>query len=181
MANLSGVFDDADVEESSAIEVKSGVAAKRKSNVVAGLNINFDEDSDSDSDSACNNKSAKKKGATPAKKKGATPAKKKKTGHIDGMTVEQHRRKLGDQVKSKLKVLGGRDAWGIAASCHVVLSCSTQLFRALVLPCAAKVTPGHIGEDTEVVLAEVVGTAQVGLPLISMVSRLHQCPQVGPF
>ena len=75
--------------------------------------------------------------------------------------MEQHRRSMGDQVKSKIHVLGGKQDWGIAARCHAVLPCSTAVFRALVVPSADKVTPVGFDSKTELVLAEVNSTQQI--------------------
>ena len=98
----------------------------------------------------------------PAKKSKKSPARKKsKAGKIEGQTVEQHRRSMGDQVKSKIHVLGGKQDWGIAARCHAVLPCSTAVFRALVVPSADKVTPVGFDSKTELVLAEVNSTQQI--------------------
>ena len=87
--------------------------------------------------------------------------KKQQKGKIDGLTVEQHRRAMGDQVKSKLRVLGGTGNYGIAASCHVSMSCSLAVFRSLVVPNATKVTPAQFDSSTPVVLAQVDSTQQV--------------------
>ena len=98
----------------------------------------------------------------PAKKsKKSSAPKKSKAGKIDGQTVEQHRRSMGDRVKSKIHVLGGKHDWGIAARCHTVLPCSVAVFRALVVPSASKVTPAGFDSKTEVVLAEVNSTQQI--------------------
>ena len=70
-------------------------------------------------------------GAAPAKKKGK-PAK------IGGMTVEQHRRALGDAVKSKISV----EKWAVEAKTHCAITdVDAAVFEALVVPNAAKVTP----------------------------------------
>ena len=95
------------------------------------------------------------------KKKPEPKAKKRRGGKIDGLTVEQHRRAMGDQVKSKLRVLGGSGNYGIAASCHVSMSCSIEVFRSLVVPNATKVTPAQFDSSTPVVLAQVDSTQQV--------------------
>ena len=64
-------------------------------------------------------------------------------------------------VRRKIHVLGGKQDWGIAARCHTVLPCSAAVFRALVVPSAAKVTPARFDSKTEVVLAEVDSTQQI--------------------
>ena len=95
------------------------------------------------------------------KKKAEPKSKKRRGGKIDGLTVEQHRRVMGDQVKSKLRVLGGSGNYGIAASCHVSMSCSIEVFRSLVVPNASKVTPAQFDSSTPVVLVQVDSTQQV--------------------
>ena len=95
------------------------------------------------------------------KKKPAPKPKKQRGVKIDGLTVEQHRRAMGDQVKSKLRVLGGSGNYGIAASCHVSMSCSLAVFRSLVVPNATKVSPAQFDSSTPVVLAQVDSTQQV--------------------
>ena len=90
--------------------------------------------------------------------------KKQQKVKIGGLTVEQHRRAMGDQVKSKLRVLGGTGNYGIAASCHVSMSCSLAVFRSLVVPNATKVTPAQFDSSTPVVLAQVDSTQQVMFP-----------------
>ena len=78
--------------------------------------------------------------------------KKRKTGvKIDGLTVTQHKRMLGDQVKDKLMIAGGRGNWHIKAQCQVISNMSTQAFKAVVIPHAASVTPDIFDKNTEVV------------------------------
>ena len=105
----------------------------------------------------------KKVEKAPEKKKSDPKPKKRRGVKIEGLTVEQHRRALGDQVKSKLRVLGGSGNYGIAASCHVNMSCSLAVFRSLVVPNASKVTPAQFDSNTPVVLAQVDSTQQVAV------------------
>ena len=77
--------------------------------------------------------------------------KKKKTGDkIDGLTLTQHKRMLGDQVKSKLEVAGGKHNWHIMAKCHVTTSISREAFKAVIMPHVDRVIPANIDKDTEV-------------------------------
>ena len=79
------------------------------------------------------------------------PVKKRKTGvKIDGLTVTQHKRMLGDKVKDKLVIAGGRGNWHIKAQCQVISNMSTQAFKAVVLPHADSVTPDIFDKNTEV-------------------------------
>ena len=84
---------------------------------------------------------------------------------------------MGDQVKSKLRVLGGQGNYGIAASCHVSMSCSLALFRALVVPNAAKVTPADFDGSSPVVLAQIDSTEQIGK--IFGVSKIRNGTRLG--
>merc|ERR1712192_35191 len=111
------------------------------------------------------------------KKKPEPKAKTRRGGKIDGLTVEQHRRAMGDQVKSKLRVLGGTGNYGIAASCHVSMSCSIEVFRSLVVPNATKVTPAQFDSSTPVVLAQVDSTQQIGQ--IFGVSKIQDGTRMG--
>ena len=111
------------------------------------------------------------------KKKPQQKPKKQRGGKIDGLTVEQHRRAMGDQVKSKLRVLGGTGNYGIAASCHVSMSCSLAVFRSLVVPNATKVTPAQFDSSTPVVLAQVDSTQQVVFASISPPQRPKPPPE----
>ena len=56
------------------------------------------------------------------------------------MTLEQHRRSLGDTVNSKISV----EKWTIEARTHATTSMPIEAFRALVVPHAAKVLHLHI-------------------------------------
>ena len=81
-----------------------------------------------------------------------SPAPKKRkesVGKMDGLTLNQHKRMLGDLVKAKLEVAGGRE-YHIKARCHVTTQMSLQVFKALVVPAAACLTPSVVNHDTEV-------------------------------
>ena len=159
-ADLSSVFDEDKDDEKN----DQQASKKRKSNVIHGLELQL-EDSDFEEDTSVGKKKKvtqkeppKRKGAGGKVTKGKAAA---KGGRVDGLTVEQHRRALGDKVKAQIRVLGGSNNYGIAARCHAVLPCSLAVFRALVLPNATKVTPAEFGPETEVVLAQVAATHQV--------------------
>ena len=76
--------------------------------------------------------------------------KKKAGGKIDGLTPFQHKRMLGDQVKSKLEIAGGKYDWHIKARCHLTTSLSREAFKAVVVPHVGSVTPAKFDNDTEV-------------------------------
>ena len=161
-SNLSSVFDDEDEKDEIEVEAKAKESKIRASNLVHGLEVNF-QDSDLDQEEE-DEEPRKKKAKVGNNNKKSEPKTKKKSqgGKIDGATVEQHRRYMGDQVKSKLRVLGGKGNYGIAASCHVSMSCSVALFRALVVPNAAQVTPADFDSSSPVVLAQIDSTEQIG-------------------
>ena len=153
-ADLSSVFDEGKDEEKS--DQQAG--KKRKPNVIQGLEVQL-EDSEFEEEAAVGKKKkVALKGAGGKATKGKAAA---KGARVDGLTVEQHRRALGDKVKAQISVLGGRDNYGIAARCHALLPCSMAVFRALVLPNATKVVPAEFGPETEVVLAQLTSTQQV--------------------
>eukprot|EP00092_Neocalanus_flemingeri_P040444 GFUD01044045.1.p1 GENE.GFUD01044045.1~~GFUD01044045.1.p1 ORF type:complete len:226 (+),score=93.06 GFUD01044045.1:52-678(+) len=88
-------------------------------------------------------------------KKGKPAAKKKAEGKIDGLSLTQHRRMLGDQVRDQIEIAGGQGNWHIKAKCHVHTQMSMEAFQAVVAPAAACLTPSQFDRNTEVVLAEV--------------------------
>ena len=49
---------------------------------------------------------------------------------VNGKTLEQHRRALGDEVKSRISV----EKWCVAAQTHAVTQCPFEVFEALVIP-----------------------------------------------
>jgi len=158
-ADLSSVFDEGKDEEKN--DQQAG--KKRKPNVIQGLEVQL-EDSDFEEEAAVGKKKkvALKGAGGKATKGKATKGKAAAKGaRVDGLTVEQHRRALGDKVKAQITVLGGRDNYGIAARCHALLPCSMAVFRALVLPNATKVVPAEFGPETEVVLAQLTSTQQI--------------------
>ena len=85
----------------------------------------------------------------PAKRK-KTAAKKKGEGKIDGLSLPQHRRMLGDLVRDKIQIAGGQGNWHIKALCHVTTQMSMETFQAVVVPDAACLTPQHMDSSTEV-------------------------------
>jgi len=72
---------------------------------------------------------------------------------VDGKTLEEHRRALGDVCKYNINV----EKWCIAARCHCVTTCHPDVWRALVVPNADSVTPaGEFSElSTPVIVASV--------------------------
>jgi hypothetical protein len=83
----------------------------------------------------------------------APPAKKAKAGKIGGLTLEQHRRAIGDCVKHSIKV----EKWCVDAKTHTEVDCTTEVFEALVVPNAHVVTPTPWSLATPVVVAQVAG------------------------
>ena len=69
--------------------------------------------------------------------------------------VPQHRRALGDAVKAQIRV----EKWCIEARTHATTTCAPEVFRALVVPHAADVTPAEFSDATPVVVAAVEGSA----------------------
>ena len=160
-SKLSSVFDDENERDEIEVEAKAKGSKKRASDLVHGLEINF-QDSDLDQEREEEEGELRKKKAKVGNNNKKSDPKSKKDGKIDGATVEQHRRYMGDQVKSKLRVLGGKGNYGIAASCHVSMSCSVALFRTLIVPNAVKVTPANFDGSSPVVLAQIDSTEQIG-------------------
>ena len=177
-SNLSSVFDDENEKEEIVVETKAKGSKRGASNLVQGLEINF-QDSDLDQEEELEEEPRKKKAkvGNNNKKSDLKTKKKSQGGKIDGATVEQHRRYMGDQVKSKLRVLGGKGNYGIAASCHASMSCSVALFRTLVVPNAAKVTPADFDSSSPVVLAQIDSTEQIGK--IFGVSKIRDGTRLG--
>ena len=68
---------------------------------------------------------------------------------IDGKSLEQHRRTLGDAVKAHISV----EKWCIAARTHCSTHCELEVFQSLVVPNADSVTPEEFSEETPVVVA----------------------------
>ena len=83
---------------------------------------------------------------------------KKPSIKIAGMTIEQHRRALGNQVKSKIKV----EKWCIAPQCHCVMQCEIEVFRKLIVPNAQSVMPSTFDATTAVVVASIEGSEAAG-------------------
>ena len=73
---------------------------------------------------------------------------------IKGLTLEQHRRALGDKVKGSINV----EKWCIEARTHCeMLGVDLEVFRQLVEPHAASVVPAEFDSGTPVVVASVCG------------------------
>ena len=70
---------------------------------------------------------------------------------IGGQTLEQHRRTLGDAVKRGITV----EKWCVAARTATTTRCALEVFRALVVPHADRVTPAAFDAQTPVVVAAV--------------------------
>lgn len=68
---------------------------------------------------------------------------------VDGKTLEQHRRTMGDAVSSCISV----QKWCVAARTHCVVECHPDVFRGLVMPNSISVVPADFSKDTPVVVA----------------------------
>ena len=79
-------------------------------------------------------------------------------GKIEGQTVEQWRRAMGDEVKRSINV----EKWCVEARTHCTVEVGEAVFRALVLPHAARVVPPAFDAATPVVVAHLVGSAAIG-------------------
>jgi hypothetical protein len=97
--------------------------------------------------------------AVPAKKQRVkgSGAKKKPGRMADGLTVEQHRRKLGDVVKARIRV----EKWCVEATTHATTECTEEVFRSVIVPHAV-VTPANFNSTTPVVSALVNGYDHIG-------------------
>ena len=94
------------------------------------------------------------------KKFDTTSGKKKpaKTGKIEGLTLEQHRRALGDLVHGKIRC----EKYTISAITFVTAKMSLHVFRELVLPHATKIVPENFDAETAVVVALLSGSEACG-------------------
>jgi len=98
---------------------------------------------------------AKKVKKSPKPTASGSKSKKKKVG---GLTVEQHRRKLGDAVKQRLSM----EKYCMKADCHSTVKLPLEMFREIVVPHACDVTPSHFDASTPVVVASVRGRQAAG-------------------
>ncbi|XP_063676054.1 uncharacterized protein LOC134812514 [Bolinopsis microptera] len=78
-----------------------------------------------------------------------TPTGKGAKGKIDGNTVEQWRRQLGNSCKANISF----EKWTIAARTHFTTDFTLGAFRALIVPNASKVHPADFDSSTPVVTA----------------------------
>lgn len=85
-----------------------------------------------------------------------TPSKKK--GRIDGKTVQQHRRALGDLVKNQINV----EKWTLEATTCMETKTSLEVVKALVVPNATSVVPADFSAETPVVVASVESSKAIG-------------------
>ena len=99
------------------------------------------------------------------RKKTATKPSSTKKQKIDGQAIEQHRRKYGDLVKSRINC----EKYTISATTFLKSTTALEVFRELVVP-HAQATPENFDSDTEVVVAllrnsqafgEVVGISKI--------------------
>ena len=91
----------------------------------------------------------------PSSGRSKTKSKPKKVG---GLTVEQHRRKLGDAVKSRMSM----EKYCMKADCHATVSLPVEMFRTIVVPHACSVTPKDFSSNTPVAVALVKGSQAAG-------------------
>ena len=62
-----------------------------------------------------------------------------KRARLAGLAMEPHRLAMGELLRSRIKVVGGEEGWGVAAHCHATMACSLAVFKAVVVPHANKV------------------------------------------
>jgi hypothetical protein len=89
------------------------------------------------------------------------PAPKPKAGSklkSAGGGYEMQRRALGDAVKANISV----EKWCIGARCHCTTSATLDVFRNLIAPNAAEVTPATFDASTPVVVAAIRSSASAG-------------------
>ena len=79
-------------------------------------------------------------------------------GKIQGKTLEQHRRALGDAVKANIQV----QKWCVEARTFATTKCAFEVFERLVVPNATSVVPESFTNETPVVVAKIKGTAALG-------------------
>ena len=81
------------------------------------------------------------------------------TVKINGQTVEQHRRSLGDLIKARINC----DKYTIAAKTFVATDMDMNVFKALILPAANnQVFPSIFDESSPVIVALLQGSEAVG-------------------
>jgi len=73
----------------------------------------------------------------------------KKSNKIDGFTVEQWRRQLGNKAKATISF----QKWTIKAQTHFTNPFTSEAFRALIVPHADEVHPANFNEKTPVIMA----------------------------
>jgi len=82
----------------------------------------------------------------------------KKNNKIDGFTVEQWRRQLGNEAKSTISF----QKWTIAAQTHFVHTFTSDAFRALIVPHADEVYPKEFNANTPIIMASTHTKAKAG-------------------
>ena len=96
-----------------------------------------------------------------------------KRARLAGLAMEPHRLAMGDLLRSRIKVVGGQEGWGVAAHCHATMACSLAVFQAVVAPHVNKVVvvvysnhmtqvcPKKFDMTTPVILAQLACSRQV--------------------
>lgn len=93
--------------------------------------------------------------ASPPKKK-RKPS--KKSNHVDGFTVEQWRRQLGNGAKKTISF----QKWGIHAQTHFTNPFTSEAFRALIVPHADEYYPKDFTANTPVIMASTFSNSKAG-------------------
>jgi hypothetical protein len=93
-----------------------------------------------------------------AKKPKTSKPKPKQSDKIEGKTLEQHRRALGNEVKSKIQV----EKWCVEAKTSIQTKTSLAVFERLVVPNADSVVPALFDKTTPVVVCHVKNTQAMG-------------------
>ena len=87
-----------------------------------------------------------------------TKGSKSKKIRVDGLTLEQHRRKMGDAVKSMLSM----EKYCMKAECHTTIDIAMEVFKELVVPNSSRLTPETFTTTTPVVVALIKGPEAAG-------------------
>jgi len=100
-------------------------------------------------------------GKSVAAKAGKIERRAGKRARLVGLAMEPHRLAMGDLLRSRIKVVGGQEGWGVAAHCHATMACSLAVFQAVVAPHVNKVCPKKFDMTTPVILAQLACSRQI--------------------
>jgi len=132
-----------------------GAAASVAMDVKYTIHDEDEEDDNHNDRNAMHVLSQKSKRKGNSTKQVDSKAKKNKVG---GLTLEQHRRKMGDAVKSRLSM----EKYCMKADCHATVDIPIEVFKQLVVPHASTLTPETFTISTPVVVALIKGREAAG-------------------